>query len=309
MNPAVKCALLSVARAGGLFSATRLISRGSLRILAYHGVVENGGTPDNFDGFQVSARIFRQQMEWAARYFRIVSLRHLLASETWPSAALAVTFDDGYANNARVAAPILRELGLPATFFVTTGFLDGTHRPWWYQVRAGVASKGLTGAEYRRAVVEKERRLKGMKSGERDAEVARFDAVRGAGLHPMMSWNEVRQLVAAGFEVGPHTVSHPNLGVEPDDVVESEVRTSCERVTTETGVAPLEFSYPYGRATDVSSVAAQTLRALGFRGAVTTSEGLNAPGADRFDLRRLNVTGNHCGPSFELLLSRLFAKS
>ena len=67
-------------------------------------------------------------MRWVQRHFNVIPLDEAidaLQSRTLPARSLAITFDDGYADNQQIAAPILRKLGLPATFFIATGYLDG----------------------------------------------------------------------------------------------------------------------------------------------------------------------------------------
>ncbi len=67
-------------------------------------------------------------MRWVQRHFNVIPLDEAIArlqSRTLPARSLAITFDDGYADNQQIAAPILRKLGLPATFFIATGYLDG----------------------------------------------------------------------------------------------------------------------------------------------------------------------------------------
>ncbi len=75
---------------------------------------------------------------WQDR-FQIVALESLFEAapaqpDLWPL-RLAITFDDGYADNAEIAAPMLYKLGLPATFFIVTGCLDGELAPHWYGKR------------------------------------------------------------------------------------------------------------------------------------------------------------------------------
>ena len=67
-------------------------------------------------------------MRWVKRTFNVIPLREGVAglkAGRLPARALSITFDDGYANNESIAAPILARLGLHATFFIATGFLDG----------------------------------------------------------------------------------------------------------------------------------------------------------------------------------------
>src|SRR6185295_12429728 len=99
-----------------------LSTRGRLLILTYHRVRPE---PDGLITDNAHAAGFRRQMQVLARAFAVLPLieavERMLAG-TLPSRAVCITFDDGYADNAEVAAPILADFGLPATFFIATGF-------------------------------------------------------------------------------------------------------------------------------------------------------------------------------------------
>ena len=61
----------------------------------------------------------------------LVELKNALRNNSLPRRAVVVTFDDGYADNCWQALPILERHAVPATFFVTTGYLRETRRFWW----------------------------------------------------------------------------------------------------------------------------------------------------------------------------------
>jgi peptidoglycan/xylan/chitin deacetylase (PgdA/CDA1 family) len=120
-------------------------------IVAFHRV--NDALPE--DGLTCSSAKFESFCHFFLDNFRVVSLSEQVAkARAGRSAAgtLAITFDDGYRDNYEVAAPILRKLGLPATFFVTTGFVGSsivapwdrglpTQQAWmnWDQIRSLVS--------------------------------------------------------------------------------------------------------------------------------------------------------------------------
>ena len=100
-------------------------TRGRLSILIFHRVLPR---PDPLCPDSPDASQFEAQMRWVRSWFNVLPLRRavgMLYEGTIPARALAVTFDDGYADNEEIAAPILKRLGLGATFFVSTGFLEG----------------------------------------------------------------------------------------------------------------------------------------------------------------------------------------
>lgn len=99
-------------------------------IVAFHRV--NDVTAD--DALTVSAAKFERFCSFFKTHFDVVPLSEQVAAMRVgkPSGGtLSITFDDGYRDNAQVAAPILRSLGLPATFFVTSGFLQSESVPFW----------------------------------------------------------------------------------------------------------------------------------------------------------------------------------
>jgi peptidoglycan/xylan/chitin deacetylase (PgdA/CDA1 family) len=318
MSPVIKYTVLQVARWTGLFAAARTLAAGSLRILAYHGV---GDCPAalNRDGFQIDPAVFSTQLDHLVRAYHPVDLDAVCTAlgggNPLPRRAVLVTFDDGYANNAEVAAPLLRERGVPAVFFITTGYLDGTHRPWWYVLRQWIAEAGAEvvgfpngqpGCDATAVMVAWEAALKRLTGKER---AVRLNALgerlgRTAGdVLPFMTWDQVRDLRESGFAIEPHTVSHPNLGVEAPSTVQEEITGSISRLREETGIIARSFSYPYGGPDAVQPCLFDLLRTAGIRAAVTTCHGLNRPGGDPLLLHRLNITDGHRGPAFERLLA------
>ena len=305
----------------------RHLWRHRFRILAYHGVDEAYGPIVNFDGFQVPVDVFKKQMDILAKHYRVWPLarmaRNILDGGELPDNLVALTFDDGYRNNWQVAAPILKEYGFPATFFVTTGFIDGTHKPWWYRLRSAIAAShrasmrgpggvtmGLGSCSERiQAVLRLESGLKSLSAGKRQESLASLLEELGGeeaeSLYPFMDWLEVKALAEAGFDVGPHTVSHVNVAMEDGVVMAQEIRHSIERIREITGCVVRAYSYPYGEEASITDEVRKVLVDVGVCCAVTTVPGMNDRKSDPYLLKRFNITGNHGRLSFDAVLSGL----
>jgi peptidoglycan/xylan/chitin deacetylase (PgdA/CDA1 family) len=105
-------------------------------VLVYHRVGERGLDPWHLT---IEPEIFAEQMETLARHWSPLSLAELVAGfrrRRLPEQAVAVTFDDGYADNLGVAAPILLEHAIPATLFVAAELVDRGRPPWWDELAA-----------------------------------------------------------------------------------------------------------------------------------------------------------------------------
>ena len=120
----------------------RLLLRGRDVIVAFHRV------DDRVRGNPIGCAVdeFRAYLDFFQRHFRVVPLSALLdrvRDGRGPGGLLAITFDDGYLDNCRVAAPELRRRGLPACFFVTAGFIGTRTQPWW-DVEYGARAEWMT---------------------------------------------------------------------------------------------------------------------------------------------------------------------
>jgi peptidoglycan/xylan/chitin deacetylase (PgdA/CDA1 family) len=108
----------------------RLLMRGRGVIVAFHRV------DDRVRGNPIGCGVdeYRRYLDFFQRHFTIVPLSEMLdrvQDGRGPGGRLSITFDDGYLDNHRVAAPELRARGLPACFFVTSGFIGTRTQPWW----------------------------------------------------------------------------------------------------------------------------------------------------------------------------------
>jgi peptidoglycan/xylan/chitin deacetylase (PgdA/CDA1 family) len=287
-------------------TASRLLSAHRprrLSILNFHRVLAEPDPviPDVPDAPQFEALLYRVR-DW----FEPLPLSEALPrlwSDTLPPRAICVTFDDGYADNLTIAWPILRRLGIPATVFVASGFLDGGIM-WNDRVieavrrcrgeyldltdlGLGVQPLGDL-AQRTQALDALLAALKYRPSGEREALAREIGARHAPDLaSPMLTRTQLKQLRSEGAEIGGHTVNHPILARVPDREARDEMGTDKEELEGLLGQRIGFFAYPNGRAgKDFAPIHAQMARALGYQAAVTTDPGVSTAATDRFRLRR-----------------------
>jgi peptidoglycan/xylan/chitin deacetylase (PgdA/CDA1 family) len=284
--------------------ADKVTSR-RVSILIFHRVLPR---PDPIFPGEMDATRFDRLMGIVARAFNVLTLGQALALRAegrLPPRALVITFDDGYADNAEVALPILRRHGLRATFFVSTGFLDGgrmwndtviesvraSARPILDLDRFNLGSQPVgTFAQKRAAIELLLPKLKYMSLIEREKALTELREVVGsrAPSHDlMMSTEQVRQLHRAGMEIGGHTVHHPILRVLPDAEARAEIAEGRERLQEIIDAPVSVFAYPNGRpGQDYDARHVDMVRRMGFAGAVSTSSGVALGTDGAFELPR-----------------------
>jgi len=132
---ATKHQLTALALVGSGFSRfTRNRRKGQACVLTFHGLREDHGVGGSLDSsLHMPVSTFRNVCQHLAAKYRVVSLSRIVESirhqRPLSDRTVAITFDDGYESNYRLAGPVLREFDLPATIFACTGFMDRTETP------------------------------------------------------------------------------------------------------------------------------------------------------------------------------------
>jgi peptidoglycan/xylan/chitin deacetylase (PgdA/CDA1 family) len=278
--------------------------QGRLSVLAYHRVLAQ---PDPLLSRVMDVAAFRERMQWLREYFTVLPLDEAvsaLARGTLPARAAAITFDDGYADNATVALPALCELGLTATFFVSSGYLDGG-RMWndtlievVRSARGPVLDASAAGlgrhelpdlAARRRAIGALVMAVKYLPPAERRERVETLRIAAGvpASDDVMMTSAQVRALAAAGMGIGAHTLSHPILARIPLEEARREIEQGRERLEAITGRKVSLIAYPNGVPDrDYRREHVGLVRGLGFAAAFSTARGAAGRGDSPFELPR-----------------------
>jgi len=277
---------------------------GRLSILIYHRVLP---APDPlFPDLPDIAR-FEEVLLWMKQWFTVLPLDRAvrdLAAGTLPARAAAITFDDGYADNLTVALPVLLRHELTATFFIASGFLNGG-RMWNDTVieairhtRLAVLDLGhldlgrhvLDTASARRAAIDGLiAKLKYLPQAQRTDLTERI--AESAAVVPstslMMTSSHLRELRAAGMQIGAHTVSHPILTRLPIEQARREIAESKAQLEDILRERVGLFAYPNGKfGDDYAEEHAILARETGFDAALATDWGAAASGSDLMHLPR-----------------------
>jgi peptidoglycan/xylan/chitin deacetylase (PgdA/CDA1 family) len=290
-------ALAKLRRSAAVRAGTR---SGRGVVLLYHRVAQPGDDPWRM---AVTPERFERHMELLRSEFRPLPLAELVEAarrRRIPDGAVAVTFDDGYADNLGAALPSLERAQVPATVFVATAFV-GASRPFWWDELGALflgagrvsGSEGLSFAERLSAYEDASESLRGLPPRQAERELERLRERAGLGgpvptgdTRPLTVEELMRLASSPLIEIGAHTRSHPNLALLPSDVVRSEVEGSRRDLADWLGEPPASFSYPFGMH---GPRARGAVRRAGFAlGAGTHPMAVTWVG-DRFELGRLWV--------------------
>lgn len=297
-------------------------------ILLYHRVADTDSDPQLLC---VSPKNFADHMEVLRTTCRPMSLQKLTERKmlnVWEPPSVAITFDDGYADNFTNAEPILLQNEIPATVFVATGFIGTRQTPYWDEL-ANILLQTPTLPSKLTLLVNgqiKSWELGGEKSIDPTWNVlqkstfvrqsayqalcdhlrslpshARVDVMKkirewsgfdepGTADNRFMTVEQLQRMNDKGLvEIGAHTITHPNLACLPVQEQRNEIVAGKRQLEEMTGQKVKSFAYPYGSKDSYTRETAQIIQEEGFDCACSNYGGTVWFGSNRYQLPRMLV--------------------
>jgi peptidoglycan/xylan/chitin deacetylase (PgdA/CDA1 family) len=284
------------------------MTTGSGVVLLYHRVTDIGTDPQEI---AVGTANFREHLEVLQDSVPVVPLREI---GTHAVRHVAITFDDGYRDNAVTAASMLQSSDSPATFFVIAGSVGAAVAPWWARLEAfcfstsGETPSVELGVGNSRLWVDsrsqpaRERlywalywRLRPLSLSQIDDVLAALSTQLGPTSEPpaddlFVKADDLVELATNElFEIGSHTVNHPLLASQPRDIQEKELNDSRRILEELTGARVRSLSYPYGGPDAFDETTVEVARSAGYRYACIVRDGLVGPDTDPLRIPRCTV--------------------
>ena len=293
-------------------------SDNTVAIFLFHGVIDKSTYKvRNYTKKHLGQEYFLRILKELKKRGRPLSMEdiinHIQNREEFPPQSFAVTFDDGFENNYSIAAPILSQERVPATFYVTTGFIEYNSMSWidcieYCLENAPPGRLLLPWSSEARAFqtpgdkirLLDEIRLSAKKDPSVDAHSLADDIFVQCGMEPVresidaldkkMSWHQVRALnESPEFVVGGHTHTHTIMSFLSPNDLENEISISLKLLKEKAGVMPRHYSYPEGLEHCYSPEVIESLKNHGVVCCPTAIDGINYAKTDLFNLKRIMV--------------------
>jgi len=273
-------------------------------VLLYHRVTRLADDPQ---ALAVSPEHFRSHLVYLREHFRVVPFAEVGDDLSRRVTSVAITFDDGYADNHAEALPIIESVGVPVTFFVTSGQIGSDREFWWdeldrlilhpeeFPARVAIG-EGVERRQWRTQDRAERMALYGdlhrmmldMRADVRDRTFATIRGWIGAApagrlSHRAMRVDELRRLAGSRWcTIGAHTVSHTRLSLLSRSEQQREIDASRMQIEAWTGKPVSCFSYPFGGSDDFNEDSVEICRAAGYRRVAANVPGQLRRGTDRY---------------------------
>lgn len=290
-----------------------------LTILLYHGVTSHKGVGiENFSGKHINVNDFVKQMEYVNKNANVLSMDEVVYkysnNEPLPKNAVSITFDDGFENNSTEAAPILDDLNLPATFYITSGIVN-TNMMFWVDQLEDIINltklkkitlnldKKVTFSlssfkEKIKALVQIKNYCKISNKNEKDRviyDLSNLCSVESSVIHSP-NYNKIKwaQLIEMNknplFTIGGHSLYHDILTSLTTEEMRNDIRLSIDLLEFNLKKKILHYSYPEGQKNHFNESVINALKAQGIESSPSAINGINYPSeTNLFNLKRIMV--------------------
>ncbi|BCS33211.1 polysaccharide deacetylase [Luteitalea sp. TBR-22] len=309
LAPAAKTLLL---RTGGFRALRSLSPSRGVAILRYHAVCGPEGYAYADPGICVSPEAFDAHIAYLSAQYAVLPLPEAVArireKRPLPPNAVAITFDDGYADNLG-AARTLHKYGVVGTFYLTADCLADGQPFWPTEIKTlvdrlpGPSVTVRTPRELTLPLVTSDDRYRAIKAFTKlckgnlipvreqlRTELRELAGMTAAPTPTMLTWEQVREMVRLGMDMGGHTLTHANLPSAGPEAAWQEI-DGCRRALRERlGVEVTQFSYPNGGAELYHTEQLHRMvERAGFTGAATSSNGFATLASDPYAMERVEI--------------------
>ena len=306
-NGIVKCGLLRLKQ----FCLPKTVL-----VLYFHSVSDRWDRDQKYiPGISVLPETFQKFMRLLRDRYQPVRLDDIVGwlehHKEIPPRAVAVTFDDGFEDNDRVAAPIMEEFGIRATFYLTSSCVEHQTLPWFAKMRFLFSPAYQQTKRVHDSLAEKEwqfpqdawnafvfhtHQCACMSWNQQLEHIAYLETMLEMPFDSepaprMMTWEMARELIQRGHCIGNHTYSHPNVAHISEENRQIEIVESHRLLEKKLGQAPEHFSYPHPCLNPQHDVKSdETVRSLGYQTIVLTKPGWIRGQTSPFALPRLPIS-------------------
>jgi peptidoglycan/xylan/chitin deacetylase (PgdA/CDA1 family) len=285
-----------------------------IKILYAHRIIDS---TDEFYPFlrelgNFDSREFEEKIKYLARHYKFISLKECikyLTKDRRPANCVVLTFDDGYKSIYTKVFPILRRYNIPATVFITAGFIGDNKMIWHDKLTLLIAKTQvkefsipeLSGRVYKVRMLHERKQsyedinklLKKIENNKKEdildkmfdyLQLGRADL---ANNNLMLSWHEIDEMHKSGLiSFGSHTMSHPILTMVSLEQAKYEIQQSAKIIEENLREPVRFFSYPNGDYNDFNEDIKDLVKKSGYLCGCSTVDKFNNGGMDLFALCR-----------------------
>jgi|MTBAKMStandDraft_1061839.scaffolds.fasta_scaffold26177_2 peptidoglycan/xylan/chitin deacetylase (PgdA/CDA1 family) len=303
-------------------------------VLMYHRVLDDEEKKKTFShsGIVVDKRVFAKQMHCLKKSFHVMPeeefLTHLTKRIPFRKNSCLITFDDGWLDNYTNAYPILKKSGLPASIFLSTGYIGTGSQFWQEKLAAKLFSLyqkkdqesmtllkkheldclvHLSPDDARRKIRDFVTKLKKLQSPDLHKVLIDYGVDHDQGspdpddIDVFLNWDQVREMARNNISFGSHSVSHHILTKISLEEARKEIDFSRQSIIEHTGKTPKTFCYPNG---DYTNEIAESVSDAGYLAAFSTINGHIAGTGKLYALPRINIH-NDATNSIPLFMARI----
>lgn len=294
-------------------SAIARLREPNVVVLRYHSVLDNPAEQADSIGLGIihSSADFSRQMEYLSRICNVVTMDQVFGFATGaiklPRRSVAITFDDGFADNLSTAIPIMNRYGIPGTIYVMTGYVASV--PWYCTLRY-IFTKSRRASftdpfdgrlrslenpeDRRRSFLSCSRVCARTPRAEIENRISALENALDVQYRPttplMLDWDGVREVVRQKHTIGAHTMTHPNLAYVSAEEVRTQMACSKMTIENQIGNKIRHFSYPSPiMEPHWTAETIETCKATGYDTAVTCSSGCIRRGDSPLAIQRIFV--------------------